>query len=100
MPPLFYPTHSTAMILSAVNSYARRVSCFGCRTQDPAFSVGGNPWDNEFINQYVFMELANGGTARINEAYMFLSIFTMLVTVITCILDAVIYRTAIIFPSG
>ena len=68
MPPLFYPTHSTAMILSAVNSYVRRVSCFGCRTQDPAFSVGGNPWNNEFINQYVFMELANGGTARVNEA--------------------------------
>lgn len=32
-----------------------------------------------------------------NEAYMFLSIFTMLGTVITCILDAVIYHTVIGF---
>lgn len=68
MPPLFYPTHSTAMILSAVNSYARRVTCFGRRSDDPAFQKGGNPWNNEFINQYVFMELANGGTARVTEA--------------------------------
>lgn len=68
MPPLFYPTHSTAMILSAVDSYAVRVSCFGCRTDDPAFCEGGNPWGNEHINQYVLMELANGGSARVTEA--------------------------------
>lgn len=68
MPPLFYPTHSTAMILSAVDSYVKRVSCFGCKTDDPAFTKDGNPWGNEFINQYTFMELANGGTARVTEA--------------------------------
>jgi len=68
MPPLFYPTHSTAMILSAVDSYATRVVCFGNKTDDPAFTKDGNAWGNEFINQYVFMELANGGTARVTEA--------------------------------
>lgn len=68
MPPLFYPTHSTAMILSAVNSYVKRVTCVGCKTDDAAFREGGNPWGNEHINQYVFMELANGGTARVTEA--------------------------------
>lgn len=70
MPPLLYPTHSTAMILSAVDSYATKVVCFGCkeRTGDPAFGKGRNAWDNEYINQYVMMELANGGTARVTEA--------------------------------
>jgi len=68
MPPMFYPTHSTAMILSAVDSYAKRVTCFGCRTDDPAFTKDGNPWGNEFINQYTLMELANGGTARVTES--------------------------------
>ena len=70
MPPLFYPTHSTAMILSAVNSYVTRVSCFGYKdkTGDKAFTKEGNPWKNEHINQYVMMELANGGTARVTEA--------------------------------
>ena len=68
MPPLYYPTHSTAMIISAVDSYVKRVACFGCKTDDKAFSPEGNPWGNEYINQYVFMELANGGTARVTEA--------------------------------
>ena len=70
MPPLLYPTHSTAMILSAVDSYAKKVSCYGCKdmTGDKAFDRDGNEWQNEFINQYIFMELANGGTARVTEA--------------------------------
>lgn len=70
MPPLFYPTHSTAMILSAANSYATKVACFGCKDKagDKAFTKEGNPWGNEHINQYVMMELANGGTARVTEA--------------------------------
>ena len=70
MPPLLYPTHSTALILSAVDSYVTKVSCFGCkdRSGDDAFVKENNPWENEFINQYVMMELANGGTARVTEA--------------------------------
>ena len=69
MPPLMYPTHSTAMILSSVNSYVKKVACFGCKPSqpDPAFDKNGIR-KNEFINQYVFMELANGGTARVTEA--------------------------------
>ncbi len=68
MPPMFYPTHSTAMILSAVDSYVTRVIGTGTRSDDPAFAPDGNPWGNEYINQYAFMELANGGTARVTEA--------------------------------
>lgn len=70
MPPLLYPTHSTSMILSAVDSYVKRVACFGYRDQenDSRFGTGNNLWDNEFSNQYVFMELANGGVARVTEA--------------------------------
>ena len=70
MPPLLYPTHSTAMILSAVDSYAKRVTCIGCKDvlNDKAFKKEGNQWENEYINQYIFMELANGGTARVTEA--------------------------------
>lgn len=73
MPPLLYPTHSTGMILSAVNSYAKRVVCFGYKdkTNDGRFGKGNNEWDNEFSNQYVMMELANGGVARVTEARTF-----------------------------
>ena len=61
------------MILSAVNSYVTRVTCFGYKdkTNDGRFGKGNNQWDNEFSNQYVMMELANGGTARVTEARTF-----------------------------
>ena len=70
MPPLFYPTHSTGMILSAANTYATKVVCFGYKdpVNDGRFGKGTNEWDNEFSNQYVLMELANGGIARVTEA--------------------------------
>lgn len=73
MPPLLYPTHSTGMILSAVNSYVKKVVCFGYKDkeEDGRFGKGNNQWDNEFSNQYVLMELANGGTARVTEARRF-----------------------------
>ena len=73
MPPLLYPTHSTGMILSAVNSYVKKVVCFGYedKTNDGRFGEGCNQWNNKFSNQYVLMELANGGTARVTEGRTF-----------------------------
>lgn len=72
MPPLLYPTHSTGMILSAVDSYVTKVVCFGYKEKtDKRFVKGNNYWDNEFSNQYALMELANGGCARVTEARTF-----------------------------
>lgn len=70
MPPLLYPTHSTSMVLAAVDSYATQVTCYGVKdtSGDPAFTPEGNEWGNEFIDQIVLMRLANGGVARITEA--------------------------------
>lgn len=74
MTPLLYPTHSTAMLLSAVHSYAKKVVCLGHKA-DPEyrdrFSAGHNYWDNEFSNQHMMLELENGGIARITEARTF-----------------------------
>jgi len=73
MPPLLYPTHSTGMILSAVDSYVKKVVAFGYvdKTNDGRFGVNDNEWGNTHSNQYVLMELANGGTARVTEARTF-----------------------------
>ncbi len=70
MPPLLYPTHSTAMVLSAVDSYATQVTCYGIKDTagDDAFKPEGNEWGNEFTDQIFLMRLANGGIARITEA--------------------------------
>lgn len=73
MPPLLYPTHSTAMILSAMDTYVTEVACFGYADKkgDPAFTKEGNAWGNEYVSQYVMMRLANGGVARVSEARSF-----------------------------
>ena len=69
VPPFFYPTHSTAMLLAAAGSHCTRVVAFGYEDQegDGIFEKGVNQWDNVFSNSYSLMKLANGGTARINE---------------------------------
>ncbi len=69
VPPFFYPTHSTAMLLAAAHSYCTRVVAFGYEDTegDGFFEKGVNQWDNLFSNSYSLMKLANGGTARINE---------------------------------
>lgn len=73
MPPLLYPTHSTGMILAAVDSYANRVVAMGYvdKTNDGRFGENDNEWHNTHSNQYVLMELANGGVARVTEARTF-----------------------------
>lgn len=69
IPPMYYPTHSTAMLLSSIGSYAKKVSGFGYvdHHEDDIFGVGKNLWDNPFSNTTMIMRLANGGIARANE---------------------------------
>ena len=69
VPPFFYPTHSTAMVLSAAGTYVKKVTAFGYRDSEPdhVYEKGVNMWDNVFSNEFSLMELANGGVARINE---------------------------------
>lgn len=69
VPPFFYPTHSTAMILHAADTYATKVTAFGYVDQEEntPFAVGENHWDNTFSNEFSLMQLANGGIARVSE---------------------------------
>lgn len=69
VPPFFYPTHSTAMILHATDSYATKVTAMGYVDQEEntPFAVGENHWDNTFSNEFSLMQLANGGVARVSE---------------------------------
>lgn len=69
VPPFFYPTHSTAMLLYATDSHVTKVTGVGYRDveENTPFKKGENPWDNEFSNEYSLMQLSNGGTARVCE---------------------------------
>jgi len=69
VPPFYYPTHSTAMLLYALGAHAVKVSAFGYRDteENTPYAVGENPWDNEFSDEFSLMQLSNGGAARISE---------------------------------
>lgn len=69
IPPMFYPTHSIAAILSATGAHAVNVSCLGVadRHSDGIFREGANCWDNVFSNQSALLRTSDGGIMRINE---------------------------------
>lgn len=71
IPPMLYPTHSTAMILGAMPGvYITKVSALGYteRYLDDIFGTNGvNLWNNPFSNTAMLARLSNGGAARISE---------------------------------
>ncbi len=69
LPPLFYPTHSTSMVLSACRAHAVKVAAFGYKEKKDTeiFGEGKNYWDNPFSNTAMLLELSNGAVARISE---------------------------------
>ena len=69
VPPFYYPTHSTSMLLYATSAHVLRVSAVGYRDteENTPFAEGENLWDNPFSDEFSLMQLSNGGTARINE---------------------------------
>lgn len=70
IPPMFYPTHSISMILSALpGEYIKKVSCFGYRDNgaDEIYGEGKNYWDNPFSNETALFSLSGGGVMRVNE---------------------------------
>ena len=69
VPPFFYPTHSTAMVLHATGAHVTKVSAMGYEDCEPdtPFAIGKNPWNNLFSNEFSLMRLSNGGIARVSE---------------------------------
>ena len=71
VPPFFYPTHSTSMVLSTMPGvYVKKVSCMGF-AGSPRTDIYGrenqNNYDNPFACETMLMELSNGGIVRISE---------------------------------
>lgn len=69
VPPFYYPTHSTAMVLHATGAYVKKVCAMGYTDaeEDTPFAEGKNPWNNCFSNEFSLMMLSNGGVARVSE---------------------------------
>ena len=69
MPPMFYPTHSTSMIVSVTGAHATHVSCMGFvdRHPDGLYARPDNVWQNPFSNQTMLCRMSDGSSARISE---------------------------------
>jgi predicted dehydrogenase len=69
VPPMYYPTHSTAMIVCVTGARMTHVSCLGQTDEheDGIFRRGANEWDNVFSNQTALCRTSDGGSARLNE---------------------------------
>ena len=71
IPPMYYPTHSTAMILGSMPGvYAKKVMAFGFKgsPRTDIYGIDGqNIYGNPFSNTTMLLELSNGGIARISE---------------------------------
>ena len=69
IPPFFYPTHSTSMVLSAMPGvYAKKVMALGFNGREDIYGTDGqNNYDNPFSNETMLLELSNGGVVRISE---------------------------------
>jgi predicted dehydrogenase len=68
-PPMYYPTHSTSMIVGVTGAHMTHVSCLGWvdRHEDGLFRQGVNIWDNVFSNETALFRMSDGSSARINE---------------------------------
>lgn len=69
MPPLFYPTHSTSMIVSVTGAHATHVCGMGFvdRHPDNLYARPDNVWKNPFSNETMLCRMSDGSMARISE---------------------------------
>lgn len=68
-PPMYYPTHSTSMIMSVTGAHATHVCCFGWVDdhEDGLFRADVNIWGNVFSNESALLRMSDGSICRINE---------------------------------
>jgi len=64
MPPLWYPTHSTAYYVGITDGWYTSVSCSGFTGRFPEYGEGGNAYDNPFSDEVALFETNEGGMSR------------------------------------
>lgn len=64
MPPLWYPTHSTAYYVGVTGGSFTEVSCFGHRGAHPSFGEDANRYRNPFATEVALLKTTDGGCAR------------------------------------
>jgi predicted dehydrogenase len=68
-PPMYYPTHSTSLIISVTGAHMTHVSCLGFvdEHEDGIYRPGANVYGNVFSNESALFRMSDGSMCRINE---------------------------------
>ncbi len=64
MPPLWYPTHSTAYYVGVTGKRFTSVSCLGFNAGFDAYKPGANRYDNRFTDEVALFRTSEGGSSR------------------------------------
>ena len=64
MPPLWYPTHSTAYYVSVTGKRFTSVSCVGFNAGFSAYKPGANKYNNPFTDEIAMFKTSEGGASR------------------------------------
>jgi len=67
LPPLWYPTHSTAYYVGVTGKRFTSVSCAGFRGDFPEYQAGGNRYDNRFTDEVALFRTNEGGMSRMSK---------------------------------
>jgi predicted dehydrogenase len=64
LPPLWYPTHSTAYYIGVTGKRFTAVSCIGFDAGLPANRPGANKYNNPFSDEVALFQTSEGGSSR------------------------------------
>ena len=64
MPPLWYPTHSTAYYVGVTGKRFTSVSCVGFKSELPHYKDGKNAYNNPFGDEIALFQTSEGGASR------------------------------------
>jgi predicted dehydrogenase len=64
LPPMWYPTHSTAYYIGVTGKRFTSVSAVGVPSANAFFQPGGNRYDNPFADEFAMFETSEGGASR------------------------------------
>ncbi|UCF14540.1 MAG: Gfo/Idh/MocA family oxidoreductase [Phycisphaerales bacterium] len=64
LPPLWYPTHSTAYYVGVTGKRFTSVSCYGFNAGIKSYAPGANKYGNPFTDEVALFKTSEGGSSR------------------------------------
>ena len=69
MPPMWYPTHSTAYYVAVTGKSFTEVSCQGFQGDIPQYQAQANPYKNPFDSEIALFRTSEGGASKMSVCW-------------------------------